>query len=287
MKIFITGAGGFVAKNIRKALSTSGHHIVSASRKSTTPPYDNEKILQTDYFGDNNDDTIIPHIQDCQVAIHLVGSGTQTTKLQYHTVNQRLTENVVKWCQNADISRIIYFSGLGVSANTTLGYFISKYMAEQTIKNSSLDHIIFRPSYIIGNNNDDYLSRNLNRQMQEGNVVIPGSGKYVMQPISILDVVDIVRKSTTSNAFKNRTFDLVGPRVIPFETYVKLFVKNRTKITHMDLEEAYRRAICGEKTHYTTDDLNIMVGNFVGEHDRLSDTAGIKFRDFLETRGAP
>lgn len=279
MKVFITGANGFVAKNIRQALSKAGHQIVSTSRKGVTPLYDSEKNLQTDYA-----DNVMYHMQGCQVAIHLVGSGIQTPALQYYTINQRLTESVVEWCKYAGISRIIYFSGLGVSADTTFGYFISKYMAEQAIKRSGLDYVIFRPSYIIGK--DDYLSRNLQRQIKDGNVIIPGSGKYLMQPISIHDTASIVLKSTSDDAFCNHTLDMVGSRTIPYKTYVKMFIKDSAKITHMDMEEAYRRAICGDETYYSIDDLNIMVGGFVGDHGKLADISGIKFHDFLES-GSP
>lgn len=279
MKVFITGASGFVAKNIRFALSKAGQQIVSTSRKRVVSLYDNEKNLQTDYSDD-----IIPHIQGCHAAIHLIGSGMQTTALQYYTVNQHLTESVVRWCRDAGIPRIIYFSGLGVSADTASGYFLSKYMAEQVIKESGLEYVIFRPSYIVGK--DDYLSCNLQRQIRDGSVIIPGSGRYVMQPISIRDVVSIVLKSINDNAFCNHTLDMVGPRTISYKTYVKMFIGDGAGITHMDVEEAYRRAVRGERTYYSIDDLNIMMGSFVGDHGRLADMFSIRFHDFLEA-GSP
>ncbi len=282
MKIFVTGASGFVAKNIRCALSKAGHQIVSTSRKRVTPVLHNEENLQTDY---SDDHSIIPHMKSAHAAIHLVGSGMQTTSIQYHMINQRLTERVIRWCKDADIPRIIYFSGLGVSADTTQGYFISKYLAEEAIRQSGLDYVIFRPSYIIGK--DDYLSCNLQRQIKDGNVVIPGSGKYVMQPISIHDVVRIVIKSIHDDTFCNRTLDMVGPRIISYKSYVKMFAKNSARITHMDAEEAYRQAICGETTYYSIDDLNIMMGSFVGNHDKLASISGMKFHDFLEAGSTP
>lgn len=282
MKILVTGASGFVAKHVRCALSKADHQIVSTSRKKVTPVLHNEENVQTDYSDDHG---IMPHIKSVHAAIHLVGSGKQTTGIQYHMINQRLTESVIRWCKDAGIPRIIYFSGLGVSADTTQGYFISKYMAEEAIRQSGLDYVIFRPSYIIGK--DDYLSCNLQRQIKDGNVIIPGSGKYVMQPISIHDVVRIVIKSMHDDTFCNRTLDMVGPRIISYKSYVKMFVKDSAGVTHMDAEEAYRRAICGEGTYYSIDDLNIMLGSFVGRHDELARMSGMKFHDFLEAGSTP
>lgn len=276
MKILVTGASGFVAKNIRRTLSEAGHQIVSTSRSKVTPSYNNEKNLHTDYSDD-----IIRYIQGFDVAIHLVGSGMQTVDLQYYMSNQRPAKSVIRWCRDAGIPRIIYFSGLGVSADTKLDYFIAKYMAEQAIKESGLDYVIFRPSYIIGQ--DDYLSCSLQKQLEDGSIIIPGSGRYVMQPISIHDVVSIVLKAASDDAFCNHTLDMVGPRIISYKTYVKILTKGDARITHMDAEEAYRRAICNEKTYYSIDDLNIMMGSFVGDHSRLADMVQMKFHDFLES----
>ena len=59
-------------------------------------------------------------------------------------------------------------------------------MHEQLIKKSGLHYTIFRPSYILGV--DDYLTKNISKQILKKQVLIPGSGNFVLQPISIDDV---------------------------------------------------------------------------------------------------
>ena len=97
------------------------------------------------------------------------------------------------------IKSIFYFSGLGVSKNSTSRYFISKFKAEQIIINSGLNYTIFRPSYIIGK--DDYLTKNVQKQIRKNKIVIPGSGKYIIQPIFINDVCKIVYLAIKSKKF--------------------------------------------------------------------------------------
>ena len=172
-------------------------------------------------------------------------------------------------------------SGLGVSPNTSLGYFISKYNAEKQIIDSGLDFTIFRPSYIVGK--DDLFSKNLKKQIKSGEIIIPGSGNYLIQPIHVSDVVKVIFESILKSKFNNKIIDLVGPDYVTFEKYVKLFSKGtKTKIRKIKLEEAYHNAIINSKSNFGIDDLNILIGNFKGNHKRLSKISQIKFQSVLK-----
>ena len=192
-----------------------------------------------------------------------------------------LTKHVVNLCKKARITKIIFLSGLGVSSTTSLGYFISKYNAEKQITDSDLNYTIFRPSYIVGK--DDLLSKNLKKQIKSGEIEIPGSGTYSIQPIHISDVVKIIFKSVSQLEFNYKIIDLVGPDYVTFEKYVKLFSKGtKTKIKKINLEEAYHNAIINSKSDFRIDDLNILIGNFKGNHKKLSKISKIEFQSVLE-----
>ena len=70
---------------------------------------------------------------------------------------------------------------------------------------------------------------------------------------------------------------------ITFEKYVKLFSKGtKTKIRKIKLEDAYHEAIRNSKSNFGIDDLNILIGNFKGNHKKLSKLSKIKFQSVLE-----
>ncbi|KPU81013.1 epimerase, partial [Nitrosopumilus sp. PRT-SC01] len=170
---------------------------------------------------------------------------------------------------------------LGVSANTSSGYFISKYKAERLIVNSGLNYTIFRPSYIVGK--DDLFTKYLKKQIKKGKIEIPGSGTYSIQPIYINDVVKIFLQSVLQTKFKNKIIDLVGPDYITFEQYVKLFSKGtKTSIKKMNLEDVYHTAITDSKSNFGVDDLNILIGSFKGNHNKLRKITEMKFQSVME-----
>jgi len=277
LKIIVTGASGFIAKNLRKYLSEKNIELISISRNDFENFNCETKIISKNYEEKN----ILKKIQNSDALIHLVGIGRQSVNTDYDMINTELTKHIVNLSKKAKIKKIIFLSGLGVSPNTSLGYFISKYNAEKQITDSGLDFTIFRPSYIVGK--DDLFSKNLKKQIKSGEIIIPGSGTYSIQPIHVSDVTKVIFESVSQSKFNNKIIDLVGPDYVTFEKYVKLFSKGtKTKIRKINLEEAYHNAIINSKSDFGIDDLNILIGNFKGNHKKLSKISKIKFQSVLK-----
>ena len=275
-KIVVTGASGFIAKNLRKYLSEKNIDLISISRNDFKKFKSESKIISKDY----DEKKLLQLIKNSDALIHLVGIGQQSVNLDYNMINTKFTQHIVNLSKKANIKKIVYLSGLGVSTKTTLGYFISKYNAENFIINSGLNYTIFRPSYIVGT--DDMFTKYLKRQIKNGEINIPGSGTYSIQPIHISDVVKIIFESILQPKFKNKIIDLVGPDFITFEKYVKLFSKGtKTSIKKIKLEDAYYDAITNPKSNFGVDDLNILIGNFKGNHEKLKKITNMKFESVV------
>ena len=277
IKIVIIGANGFVAKNLRKYLSKNNFDLISISRNDFNEYKNEKKIISNNY----DEKIIVKKIKNCDALIHLVGLGKQSIDIDYEMVNVNFTNHIVNLAKKAKIKKIIYNSGLGVSSKTTIGYFISKYKAEKIIINSGLNYTIFRPSYIVGT--DDLFTKFLKKQIKLKRIEIPGSGNYSIQPISIKDVVKIFLQSLNHIKFNNKIIDLVGPDYITFKQYVKLFSKGtKTEIKKINLENAYYDAITNSKSNFGIDDLNILIGDFKGNYNKLQKITQMKFESVIE-----
>ncbi len=277
LQIVVTGASGFVARNIRKFLFENNIKTISISRKNFKKFKNETKVVSKTY----DEKVILPKIKNSDALIHLVGIGKQTVHTDYSLINLEFTNKIIRLCKRANIKKIIYTSGLGVSRNATLGYFISKYKAERQIIDSKLDFTIFRPSYIVGG--DDPLTKHLKSQIKKGIIEIPGSGKYSIQPIFINDASKIILKSIQENKFSKKILDLVGVESISFEKYVRKFSHGSgAKIKKISLETAYNEAILNPKSDFGVDDLNLLVGNFRGDHSKLEKISQMKFQSVMK-----
>ncbi len=272
IQVVVTGANGFVARNVRKYLSDNNIKLISISRKDFKKFKNETKIITKNY----DEKTILPKLKNSYALIHLIGIGKQTIDNDYNLINVELTKKIINLCKKAKIKKIVYTSGLGVSKNSTLGYFISKYKAERQIIDSKLNYTIFRPSYIVGK--DDLFTKYLKNQIQTGQIQSPGSGNYSIQPIHIDDVSKIIFNSITQNKFSKIILDLVGSKSITFEKYVKEFSSGtNTKIKKISLETAYHEAISNRYSKFGVDDLNLLIGDFKGDHKKLKNISKMKF----------
>ncbi|MFY9301468.1 MAG: NAD(P)H-binding protein [Candidatus Nitrosotenuis sp.] len=274
LKIAVCGASGFVGTNLRKLLHSKKIHVVSLARKKHRR-FESEKSV---IFSDLANKNLPKKLSGCNALVHLIGSGAQTADSDYQLVNVDQTTKIIRLCKKSKIKKIVYISGLGVSNSTTMGYFISKLKAEQQIIKSGLDYTIFRASHIIGQN--DPLTKNLLRQAKRGYLTIPGSGSYVLQPISIDDVSKIILLCINNKKFSNQIIDLVGPKTISFEKHVRQFARGKKiKIRKLPLETAYSAAIRSpKKAIYGLDDLNILLGSFTSSHKKLERLCGFRLK---------
>tara|TARA_B100000809_G_scaffold95491_1_gene94124 strand:- start:185 stop:1039 length:855 start_codon:yes stop_codon:yes gene_type:complete len=270
--ITITGANGFVAKNLRNFLSKNHIKVIAIARK-TFQKHHTETMVYSKTLLEKG---LQNKLRNCDALVHLIGIGKQSSKYNFED-NVDLTKNMIKTCKKSGIKKIVYMSGLGVTKNSRSDYFISKYKAEQEIINSGLDYTIFRPSYIVGKK--DYLSKFILKQIKKGIVIIPGSGKYHLQPIFVEDVAKIILESIYEKKFSNKILDLVGPEIIKFEDFVKYFVKNKkTKIQKINLESIYHDALHNPKSIYDLDSLNLLIGDYTGNLKQLQKTSNVKLR---------
>ena len=274
-RVVVTGANGFVGKNVRKFLYKNKVRVLGISRKNFGK-YSTETKAQSKNLLEQR---LQKKLKNYDALVHLIGIGVESSGSTFEEINVNLTKNTIKLCKKSGIKKIIYISGLGVSKNNTSNYFTSKYKAEQEIINSGLDYTIFRASYIIGKT--DHLTKSLSKQMKKGVIIIPGSGKYQLQPIFVEDVAKIILKSILEKKFSKKILDLVGPKKISFEDFVKLFSKNtKVKFKKISLKNAY------DEGTYSSESLDLLIGDYTSDMTQLQKLASIKLtpvEKFLES----
>ena len=275
--VVVTGANGFVGKNLRNFLHKNKINVLGVSRKNFRKHTSEVSITSTNLL----EPKLQTKLKNYDTLIHLVGIGRQSPKSTFEEINLNLTKNIIKASKDAGIKKIIFISGLGVSKNNQSAYFVSKYKAEREIVNSGLDYTIFRASYIIGKT--DYLTKALSEQMKKGVIVIPGSGKYRLQPIFVLDVAKIILEAVLEKKFSKKILDLVGPQKMRFEDFVNLFAKNTSvKIQKVSLESAYDEAKRNPRSVYGLESLNILVGDYTSDGEQLKKLSNVKLTTVAE-----
>ena len=263
--VAVTGANGFVGKNVRKFLYKNKVNVLGISRENFVKHPTETKIQSKNLL----EQRLEKKLKNYDALLHFIGIGVESSRSTFEQINVNLTKNAINLCKKSGIKKIIYISGLGVSKDNTSNYFASKYKAEREIISSGLDYTIFRASYIIGKT--DHLTKSLSKQMKKGTIIIPGSGKYRLQPIFVEDVAKIILESILEKKFSNKILDLIGPRKISFEDFVKLFSKNtKVKLKKINLKDAY------DEGTYSSESLDLLIGDYTSDMTQLQKLSSFK-----------
>jgi len=100
--VVITGANGFVGKNVGKFLSKNGFHVIGLVRKGKEKSIDFARVISYETLSENN---LVSKIKGSSALLHFIGQGRQTVDSDYENVNVSRTTNVIKLCKKAKLKK--------------------------------------------------------------------------------------------------------------------------------------------------------------------------------------
>jgi uncharacterized protein YbjT (DUF2867 family) len=219
MRVFVTGATGFVGPVVANAIADAGHELRVLERK---PGAWSEAGIrcQSAVQGDVTDsETMGRAVRDIDVVVHLVAIR-QGKPEQFERVMVGGTRNLLAAAKEAGVRRFVLMSALGFTDETKdlVPYYNAKWTEEEDTGASGLEHVIFRPSFIFGR--DGGILPTFKKLAKLAPVTgIIGSGEQKIQPIWIDDVGAYFAAAIDRPEAANRTFEVGGPDIVSWNEF--------------------------------------------------------------------
>jgi uncharacterized protein YbjT (DUF2867 family) len=143
--------------------------------------------------------------------VHLVAI-IKGSRADFERVMAQGTRNVVAAAKGAGVRRIVLASALGLDERTkdAVPYYAAKWEMERAVKESGIEHVILRPSFVFGK--DGGVLPTFLRLARFAPVTpIVGSGTQRLQPVWVEDLAEHFAASVDLPAAANRTFEVGGP----------------------------------------------------------------------------
>lgn len=215
MKLFMTGATGFVGGHMRAALLGEGHTLRLLVHKRSSGLESGIEQVEGDV---TRLETFAAALDGCEAAINLVGiirefPGRGVTFEKLHV---EATRNVMEAVRRAGIKRYLHMSALGTRPDATSQYHRTKYRAEELVRASGLEYTIFRPSLIFGPK-DAFVNMLAGYIRNLPVVPVIGDGSYRLQPISADDVARCFAMSLDMPETIGNTYELCGPDRLSYD----------------------------------------------------------------------
>ncbi len=203
MRVFVTGATGFIGRHLCQELTARGDHVVALVRsaaKAGSLPHGVEAFPgDLSLFADER--TVLPEVD---VVVHLAGVVAADNLAQYHRINHDAVRDLVRCLarQRWTPRRLLFASSLAAAGPSPNGrawteddalepiedYGRAKAKAEAVVREAPFPTTSFRPPVVFGPLDDATLT--LFRSARAGiGVRVAGTP----QQLSFVDVRDLVR----------------------------------------------------------------------------------------------
>jgi uncharacterized protein YbjT (DUF2867 family) len=135
--------------------------------------------------------------------------------------------------RRARVGRIVHVSIANPSLDSPLPYYRGKALVEQALAATDVPYSIVRPTWIFGGRRE-VLANNIAWILRRMPIfVVPGDGRYLVQPIHVDDFADICLAA--AHGATNVITDAAGPEAMSFDELVRAIrhaVDRRTPILH-------------------------------------------------------
>jgi NADH dehydrogenase len=219
MKVLVTGGTGFVGHKVVHALRARGHDVRALVRRP-----DRAKTLRAWgcelAVGDMTDAaTLRPAVERCQAVVHLVAI-IKGSASDYERVMVYGTESLIGAAKDGGVGRFVLMSALGTNERNRdlVPYFHSKWVMEQALAGSGLEHVVFRPSFVFGKEGG-VLPMFLRQVRLAPLTPVVGGGEIRLQPIWAEDVGQFFAQAVDAPGAAGRTFEVGGPDAVTWNDF--------------------------------------------------------------------
>jgi len=190
MKILVIGASGLLAKPVILHLDKAGFQLRLFSRSVNQSMFDKEfEMVQGDVFNLND--------------LNKVMTGCDAVHISISNLNEALAvKGILDIAVKKEIKLISYISGCTVAnENRWFSMIENKYQAEQSIINSGIPYMIFRPSWFFDT---------LQLMVRDGKAMLLGKQPNKAHWISADDFAGMVVMAFKKPEAKNKIFFIIG-----------------------------------------------------------------------------
>jgi NADH dehydrogenase len=198
-RIAVTGATGFVGREIVRRLEASGHAVVPLSRRTGFDlAQPDRKALERALDG-------------CDAVIHCAGINREIGTQTYDAVHVRGTQVLVAATRAAGVRHVSILSFLRARPDGPTAYHRTKWAAEAIVRESGISYTVLKAGVIHGRGDHmlDHLSRALYTFPIFGLV---GMRERPVRPVAVDDVARILEAAATGDErLRDRTIAVLGP----------------------------------------------------------------------------
>jgi uncharacterized protein YbjT (DUF2867 family) len=224
--ILVTGGTGFIGRNLVRQLVENGYPVRLLLKPSPkTPKVPFGVPVEVAVTSINDERGLKAAMRGVDGIFHLVGGEGMGTRADLEKVDVQGTQSLVNAAVYSNVKKFYYISHLGADKASGFPILRAKGLAEEEIRSCGIPYTIIRSSVVFGPQDGFSTGLALLIHSSPGFLPIPSSGKTMLQPIWIEDLITCMLWAMEMPELVNQTIEIGGSEYLSIEQIIRTIME--------------------------------------------------------------
>jgi len=234
MKVFLTGATGFIGGHALRALAARGHEVTclvrprpvrngTAQGAARVPALTNlggVRVVEGQWTAP---EAWLRHVVGRDAVLNAVGIIRETRGASFDAMHTAAPVALFEEAARVGARKIVQVSAMGADEGAASRYHRSKRAADQRLAALGVPFVALRPSVVYGPG--DHSMTFFSRLAALPLTPVPGDGRYLLQPLHVDDLVRALVLATERDSLSSLILDVGGGQALSFDDLLTVLAR--------------------------------------------------------------
>jgi len=226
MRVFLTGATGFIGGHAARTLVARGHEVTCLVRPGPAGKGAGQgparvpalsglagvRVVEGQWTAPT---TWLRHVAGHDAVLNAVGIIRETRGAGFDAVHTAAPVGLFEESARVGVRKIVQVSAMGADEGAASCYHRSKRAADQRLAALGVPFVVLRPSVVYGPG--DHSMTFFSRLAALPLTPVPGDGRYLLQPLRVDDLVRALALAIERDSLSGLTLDVGGGQALSFD----------------------------------------------------------------------